>query len=377
MSEDRWTALYVHYPFCLKRCPYCDYNVHLRGSLDEDAWLAAYRREIRHYQEMLPHAVIGSIFFGGGTPSLLPAASVAAMLDDITRGWKTTSDLEITLEANPTSTEAGRLKSYRVAGVNRVSLGVQSLRDEALHFLGRAHTAQQARDAIHLADTLFDRWSFDLMTARPGQTLDDWENELTEALHLSPTHLSIYQLTIEEQTPFARRHARGEFTMPDTELAAAFFTLTNALCVDKGLRRYEVSSHAVPGEECRHNLAYWRLQDYIGIGAGSHGRLTLNDRRHASATHTMPEKWQRQVLAEGHGRKSLTALDTLAQREEAIILGLRSVEGLNKKLYALNNQTVARLMAEDLLEETPTHIRVTPKGLLILNWIEAELLHEP
>ncbi|MFN5589664.1 MAG: radical SAM family heme chaperone HemW [Holosporales bacterium] len=373
MSEFHWIALYIHYPFCLKRCPYCDYNVHLRGSLDEHAWLNAYRHEIQHYQEMLPHALIGSVFFGGGTPSLLPAASVAVMLNDITRGWKTTHDLEITLEANPTSTDAERLQGYRAAGVNRVSLGVQSLRDEALQFLGRAHNAAQALDAIHLTDKLFHRWSFDLITARPNQTLNDWENELTQALHLLPKHLSIYQLTIEENTPFFRHQAQGKIIMPDAELAADFFKITNALCMDKGLYRYEVSSHAVPNEECRHNLAYWRLQDYIGIGAGAHGRITMNGMRHAATTHTVPEKWQRQVLSIGHGRKSFTALNPKDIREEAIIFGLRSVEGLNKNLYTLNNQVVSNLIAQGLLEETATHIRVTPTGLLVLNWIETQL----
>jgi putative oxygen-independent coproporphyrinogen III oxidase len=282
-------ALYIHWPFCRSKCPYCDFNSHVAAAIDHAAWREAYRRELEHYAALLPERRITSIFFGGGTPSLMEEKTVAGILGDVARLWPIDAGVEITLEANPNSAEAQKFAAFRAAGVNRLSLGVQSLRDEELQFLGRGHSAAEARRAIELARQNFPRFSFDLIYARRGQSPETWEKELNEALQLADGHLSLYQLTIEPNTQFYTRAARGEtLTAPDDN-AATMYELTQNILKDAGLPAYEVSNHAREGAESRHNLAYWHYDDYIGIGPGAHGRYRQNGERFATDTHRAPE----------------------------------------------------------------------------------------
>ena len=337
-------AVYVHWPFCAQKCPYCDFNSHVRhGGIDEPRFLAAYLAEIDHTAERLRHTapdgeasaphqgsrVVTSVFFGGGTPSLMSPATVAAILDRISAHWSITPDAEITLEANPSSVEAARFRLYRATGVNRVSLGVQSLHDHELRRLGRLHDAAEARAAIAVAARTFDRTSFDLIYARPGQTTDQWRAELGEALALAGGHLSLYQLTIEPETPFAALHAAGKLVIPDPDAALALYEVTQEMTAAAGLDAYEISNHARPGEESRHNLAYWRYGEYAGIGAGAHGRLVIGGRRHATVTEKSPEAWLERVEAAGHGLTDLTPLTPAEEADEMLLMGLRLVEGLD------------------------------------------------
>ncbi|HET9148218.1 MAG TPA: radical SAM family heme chaperone HemW, partial [Acetobacteraceae bacterium] len=270
-------ALYIHWPFCLAKCPYCDFNSHVRAEIPQARMLAALRCELAHEAARLGPRRLGSVFFGGGTPSLMAPESIAALIEDAKALFAAEPDIEITIEANPTSIEAGRFAAYRDAGVNRVSIGVQSLNGEALRFLGREHSAAQAIQAIELARATFPRASFDLIYARPGQTLLEWREELRRALGFGLRHLSLYQLTIEPETQFARQHARGDFRLPDDDDAAALYDATAEEAARFGLSPYEISNYAAPGEESRHNLAYWRYRDYAGIGPGAHGRVTIGD----------------------------------------------------------------------------------------------------
>ena len=284
-ADDAGFGVYVHWPFCASKCPYCDFNSHVRaGGIDEARFLRAYLRELQHWAALAPGRTVASIFFGGGTPSLMSAGTVGAILDAIGRLWAVEPGAEITLEANPSSVEAARFRGYRAAGVNRVSLGVQSLDDAELRALGRLHTAAEARAAIDVARSTFERFSFDLIYARPGQTLDAWRAELGQALALAGQHLSLYQLTIEPDTPFAALHARGKLIVPDGEAASALYEVTQEMTERAGLPAYEISNHAAPGEECRHNLLYWRYGEYAGIGPGAHGRVVVDGVRRATST---------------------------------------------------------------------------------------------
>ncbi|HWC91867.1 MAG TPA: radical SAM family heme chaperone HemW, partial [Pseudolabrys sp.] len=295
-------AVYVHWPFCLSKCPYCDFNSHVRhGGVDEARFVRAYATEIAAAAARVPGRTVSSIFFGGGTPSLMQPASVAAILDAVAKHWRVAPDVEITLEANPTSVEAARFRGFRAAGVNRVSLGVQSLDDAALKELGRLHTAQEALDAVAIARANFERYSFDLIYARPRQSLESWAAELRRALAYAGDHLSMYQLTIEPDTPFFGLHKAGKLVIPNEDLARDLYDLTQAICVKAGLPAYEISNHARPGGECRHNLFYWRGHDYAGIGPGAHGRLTIDGRRVATETEKRPESWLMRVEAAGSG----------------------------------------------------------------------------
>lgn len=328
-------ALYVHWPFCAAKCPYCDFNSHVREAVDTNRFGAALRRELAREAERIEADAPGirrplaSIFFGGGTPSLMPPQVVADIIADATRLFDPTPDIEITLEANPTSVEAAKLAEFRAAGVNRASLGVQSLDDKALGFLGRKHDAGQAIAALEAARSLFPRLSFDLIYARPGQQQAEWRAELRQALALAADHLSLYQLTIEPGTRFATEHARGAFTLPEDEDAAGLYFATREEAARFGLEPYEVSNYARPGAESRHNLAYWRYGDYIGIGAGAHQRLMLGGELRAARRHRGPEAWLAKVEADGHAVTSEESLSAPDRAREALLMGLRLSEGID------------------------------------------------
>jgi oxygen-independent coproporphyrinogen-3 oxidase len=327
-------ALYIHWPFCLAKCPYCDFNSHVRESIPEARMVAALRTELAHEAARLGPRRLTSIFFGGGTPSLLSPESIAQLIEDARAAFVPTPDMEITLEANPTSIEAGRFRAYAAAGVNRVSIGVQALEAAALAFLGREHSAAQAVAAVELARATFPRLSFDLIYARPGQELAAWRAELRDALALAADHLSLYQLTIEAGTKFHTLYGRGAFTLPDDELAAALYEATAEEAARYGLAPYEISNYARPGGESRHNLTYWRYEEYAGIGPGAHGRVALEGQLTATSRHRGPEAWADLVERAGTGQ---THMETLAPRErgrEALLMGLRLAEGISLPRFA-------------------------------------------
>jgi putative oxygen-independent coproporphyrinogen III oxidase len=374
IAFDSGFGVYVHWPFCASKCPYCDFNSHVRAGIDESRFLSAYRRELRHWAERAPNRTVASIFFGGGTPSLMSPATVAGILDDIAGLWTLSPTAEITLEANPSSVEAARFREFRQAGVNRVSLGVQSLVEADLRALGRLHTVAEALTAIDVSRETFERSSFDLIYARPGQTLQAWEAELARALGLAGRHLSLYQLTIEAGTPFAELHARGKLVIPDGEAAHDFYQLSQDMCEGAGLPAYEISNHAAPGEECRHNLVYWRYGEYAGIGPGAHGRIVVDGARRATAAERQPERWVARVEAEGHGVAEDIPLGLAEQADEALLMGLRLSEGLD--LDRLANlaglqpaaHTVEALVASGLVEHLgPRRLRATRQGRMVLN----------
>ncbi|MDA5194652.1 radical SAM family heme chaperone HemW [Govanella unica] len=378
-------GIYIHWPFCLSKCPYCDFNSHVRARVDEATWQASLLRELDHFAALMPGRTVGSVFFGGGTPSLMPPATTAALIERIHDRWDVTPDLEITLEANPTSVEAERFAGFRAAGVNRLSMGVQSLRDAELKFLGRGHSADEAKAAIRLARKTFDRMSFDLIYARPHQTVSNWQAELNEAMALAADHLSLYQLTIEEGTAFANIYRRGGFTLPDEDTAAALYEVTLETTAKAGLPAYEISNHAVPGAECRHNLLYWRYGDYAGVGPGAHGRLlTDNGDAIATAQAKKPEDWLAAVERDGHGTVSTEKLRAADRAVEMVMMGLRLRAGLDTARFArrigqpvtdyLNPTALADAIAHDLLVQTPGNLRTTEKGAAVLNRLLGELL---
>jgi oxygen-independent coproporphyrinogen-3 oxidase len=371
----------VHWPFCASKCPYCDFNSHVRaGGIDEARFRNALLRELEHWAELAPGRTVGSVFFGGGTPSLMSPATVGAILDAVARHWTLAAGAEITLEANPSSVEAARFRGYRTAGVNRVSLGVQSLDDGVLRALGRLHTTAEALAAIEVARGTFDRFSFDLIYARPGQALEAWRRELEQALRHAGAHLSLYQLTIEPGTPFADLHARGRLKVPDGEAARAFYGLTQELTERAGLPAYEVSNHAAPGEECRHNLLYWRYGEYVGIGPGAHGRVVVDGARLASATERNPERWAALVESRGHGLTEAAALSAAEEADEALLMGLRLAEGLDlDRLAALTGfapgeAALADLTRGGLLDRGAGHrIVATAAGRIVLDQVVLRL----
>jgi oxygen-independent coproporphyrinogen-3 oxidase len=374
-------GVYVHWPFCLSKCPYCDFNSHVRhGGIDEPRFLSAFAREIETTAARAPGRTVSTIFFGGGTPSLMQPATVGGILDSIGKHWTVAPDVEVTLEANPTSVEATRFRGYRAAGINRVSLGVQALEDAPLAALGRTHTVQEALDAVAVARGAFERYSFDLIYARPGQTLDAWRDELRRAIAEAAEHLSLYQLTIEHDTPFAALQAAGKLTVPDADLARAFFDLTQETCARAGLPAYEISNHARPGAECRHNLVYWRYHDYAGIGPGAHGRLEIDGVRRATATERRPEGWLMRVEQLGHG---VITDDVLAREESAdefLLMGLRLAEGIELERYEalagrpLERAKIESLLADGFVERTADgRLRVTRSGFPVLDAVVADL----
>lgn len=376
-------AVYIHWPFCLSKCPYCDFNSHVAGAVDHDRWRRALTAELRHYGALTPGRAVGSVFFGGGTPSLMDPATVAALLETAADLWALAPDVEITLEANPTSVEAGRFRAFRGAGVNRVSLGVQALDAAALAFLGRKHSADEALRALELARTTFDRFSFDLITARPQQSVAAWRAELGRALELAGDHLSLYQLTIEEGTAFYPMHARGDFAIPDEDLAADLYEATQEIMNAAGMPAYEVSNHARPGGESRHNLAYWRYQDYVGVGPGAHGRLTLDGVKYATRGRRAPEPWLQAVEQTGCGGHTPEEVDGDGRFLECLMMGLRLTEGLPlARLMAESGRpadrlfpagAAARLMAGGFLTADDERIAATPAGRQRLGAVLATL----
>ena len=327
-------ALYIHWPFCLRKCPYCDFNSHVRDAIPQARFAAALRRELAWEAGRLGRRPLGSIFFGGGTPSLMEPATAATLIADARRLFDPAPELEITLEANPTSVEAGRLADFKQAGINRLSLGVQALNDQALQALGREHSAAQAIAALEIARSLFPRLSFDLIYARPGQTLQDWRLELNRALALAADHLSLYQLTIEPGTAFEALHRKGELVLPDEDLATDLYDATAEAASAFGLQAYEVSNYAVPGAESRHNLAYWRYGDYAGIGPGAHGRITLGRDLFATRRHRAPEPWAALVEKHGHGTIQEASIPARDRAREALLMGLRLAEGIDAQAFA-------------------------------------------
>src|SRR5579871_3366884 len=327
---DPGFGVYVHWPFCLSKCPYCDFNSHVRGAPpDEARYLAAFRAEIRNRAGFAPGRVVRSIFFGGGTPSLMKPATVQGVIDAVAAAWRLAPDAEVTLEANPTSVEAERFRGYRAAGVNRLSIGVQALNDADLKALGRKHTAVEAIAAVKLAASLFPRFSFDLIYARPGQSESDWRGELKQALDYAGDHVSLYQLTIEPDTMFERLRDAGKLELPDENLGLALFEATRDVAEARGLPAYEVSNHARPGGESRHNLIYWRYGEYAGVGPGAHGRIVTSSGRLAQETERHPEMWLTQVETEGHGLVENGLLSREEQGDEFLLMGLRLSEGID------------------------------------------------
>jgi putative oxygen-independent coproporphyrinogen III oxidase len=374
-------AVYVHWPFCLSKCPYCDFNSHVRhGGIDEARFVKAYESEIAGIAERVPRRTVSSIFFGGGTPSLMQPSSVQAILDCIGRHWAIAPDVEVTLEANPTSVEAARFRGFRAAGVNRVSLGVQALDDVALKELGRLHTAREALDAVLIARSIFERYSFDLIYARPRQTPQDWADELKRAISEAAEHLSLYQLTIEPDTPFFDLHKAGKLPMPDDDLARDLYDITQEICDVAGLPAYEISNHARPGAECRHNLVYWRGHDYAGVGPGAHGRLTIDGRRVATETDRRPETWLMRVEARGTGLVVEGQLTSGETADEYLLMGLRLAEGIDPVRYTalasrpLDPKRISILHQEGAVETTADgRLRVTKAGFPVLDAVVADL----
>jgi oxygen-independent coproporphyrinogen-3 oxidase len=374
-------GVYLHWPFCLSKCPYCDFNSHVRHSaIDEARFVRAFAAEIAATAERAPGRTVSTVFFGGGTPSLMQPATVAAILDEVARHWAVAPDVEITLEANPTSVEATRFRGYRAAGVNRVSLGVQALDDAALRQLGRLHTAEEALAAVAIARRIFERYSFDLIYARPQHTAQGWAAELARAIGEAAEHLSLYQLTIEPETPFATLAAAGKLAVPDDDHARELYDVTQAVCAAHGLPAYEISNHARPGGECRHNLVYWRGHEYAGIGPGAHGRLDIDGRRFATATEKRPEAWLARVEAAGHGLVVDEPLTAEERADEFLLMGLRLAEGIDPARYAalagrpLDAARIATLHAEGVVETTVGgHLRVTLSGFPVLDAVVADL----
>jgi putative oxygen-independent coproporphyrinogen III oxidase len=374
-------GIYVHWPFCLAKCPYCDFNSHVRHQpVDQARYAKAITLELKHQAQLARDKKVSSIFFGGGTPSLMQPQTIAAVLEAIASHWPLAGDVEISMEANPTSVEANNFSAYRKAGINRLSLGIQSLRDDDLKKLGRLHTAEEALEALNIAQEHFDRVSFDLIYAREGQSLKDWRDELRQALKLAPEHLSLYQLTIEPDTRFEQLYLKGVLEIPDPDLARAFYDVTMELTDKAGLPAYEISNHARPGAECRHNLIYWRYGDYAGVGPGAHARLSLQGKRLALVSEKHPETWLARVEAEGHAGIDMEWLDSEEQGDEMLLMGLRLREGIDPRRYAqiagrpLNPHRINLLQEQNFLERlTNGRIRATHEGWMLLDAVVADL----
>jgi oxygen-independent coproporphyrinogen-3 oxidase len=373
-------AVYVHWPFCAAKCPYCDFNSHVRHQPPDQARFAgAFAREIATTAARAPARTVTSVFLGGGTPSLMEPKTVGAILDAIGKVWSVAPDAEVTLEANPSSVEAERFAGYRAAGVNRVSLGVQSLHDEDLKVLGRLHDVKQAIKAIDTARKTFPRLSFDLIYARPGQGAESWRRELATALTLAADHLSLYQLTVEQGTPFYALHRAGKLAVPGEAAAAELYRVTQEVCDEAGLPAYEISNHARPGAECRHNLAYWRYDEYVGVGPGAHGRLRLPDGRHATATEKMPEAWVEKVESWGDGLAVDDLLTPEEEGDEYLLMGLRLTEGVDLDRYRrlsgrrLDPARLNDLLSHGMVERIGSRVKATRAGFYVLDAVVADL----
>jgi len=369
-------AVYIHWPFCKAKCPYCDFNSHVRDAVDQARWRKALLRELGTMAEKLPGYTVTSIFFGGGTPSLMPPETAEALIRRVHEVWPVAPNIEITLEANPTSVETHTFPNFKAAGINRVSMGVQSFDDKELTFLGREHSSKEALAAIALAQKTFDRYSFDLIYARPHQSVATWKKELEEALPLTRGHLSLYQLTIEENTAFHHAYAKGGFTLPDEETSETLYRLTEEMTAAHGLPAYEVSNYAAPGQESRHNLSYWEGGEYVGIGPGAHGRICIDGKRIATQTLKSPERWLSQVEEKAHALEVWQEIDPKTEMEERLMMGLRLSSGVDWGEFKniIDEKKRAFFMAQGLLENNPEKLQVTLKGRLLLNTLVAELL---
>ncbi|HVC57370.1 MAG TPA: radical SAM family heme chaperone HemW [Stellaceae bacterium] len=376
-------AVYIHWPFCVSKCPYCDFNSHVREGIDAARWTRALLADLEHQAALLPDREVATIFFGGGTPSLMPPATVAALIGHVKALWPVAPDLEVTLEANPNSAEAAGFAGFAAAGVNRLSLGIQALDPAALRFLGRRHDRDEAIAAIGLARDTFARYSFDLIYARPGQSVAAWDAELDEALGLAGEHLSLYQLTIEPGTAFGNRAARGEALAADEDSAAALFEATQQRLAAAGLPAYEISNHARPGAECRHNLAYWRYQDYLGIGPGAHGRATRDGHKIATRQIRAPEAWLAAIEASGAAIEETTPIARQTAIEEMVMMGLRLVAGVSRQrlealalcpVELLFAGTLPRLVEGGFLTLDADHLAATQAGRQRLNAVLGALL---
>ena len=386
IPSPQGAAMYIHWPFCKKKCPYCDFNSHVRDGVDHAAWRDGLLRELRYWHARVPDVAITSIFFGGGTPSLMEPETVKALVAEVQHLWPTGGEIEVTLEANPTSVEAAKFRALRAAGVNRVSLGIQSLQPESLAFLGREHSADEALDAIALAADIFPRFSFDLIYALPNQHLSTWERELKRALLYARGHLSLYQLTIEENTAFHHAyHVDKQFVLPDEDVAADMYALTQAIMEDAGMPAYEVSNHAAAGQESRHNLSYWRGDAYFGIGPGAHGRVNIGDGRVTTRNLKSPERWIAGAHSYGHGLEEETPLTLEERAEEKILMGLRlTQEGArfdrlkpDEKAYLdqlWSDGRIAKLEKLGFIEAAPEALYATESGQLVLNRVIEQLL---
>ncbi len=377
-------GVYVHWPFCKSKCPYCDFNSHVRDGVEQARWRAALLRELEQAAREAPGRRVETMFFGGGTPSLMEPETVAALIARTRELWDSAPEIEITLEANPTSVEAGRFAALAEAGVNRVSLGVQALDTASLKFLGREHSTDEALEALATARRHFARHSFDLIYARPGQTPEAWAEELERALALAGEHLSLYQLTIERGTRFFTDHARGGFVLPDEETSAAMFEQTQARLERAGMPAYEISNHARPGAACRHNLIYWRYQDYVGIGPGAHGRFAVGNAKQATRRSSGPEAWLEAVERTGHGTAETSTVEGRDLVEEALMMGLRLAGGIDRATFAsvagadpvdaLDAARLEPLVRAGFLEIDATHLRATLDGRQRLNALLERLI---
>lgn len=381
---DDWRSggfgLYLHWPFCEAKCPYCDFNSHVRQKIDQTEWLKAYLSELRRTHQEIEGRVLNSVFFGGGTPSLMEPEIVGEILAEVSRLWPLANDIEITLEANPSSVEAGRFIGFRDAGVNRISMGIQALNDADLKRLGRLHSTNEAVAAFDIARNTFDRVSFDLIYARQDQSADDWHAELKRALSLSIDHLSLYQLTIEQGTAFGDRYARGKLSgLPDDDLGADLYDITQELCAEAGMPAYEVSNHARAGAGSRHNLVYWQYGDYIGIGPGAHGRITTAAGRFATSTPTNPERWLRSAL-EGYGELPRETLSAKDQAQEFLLMGLRLKKGVDPERYKrisgqeLETSAIQHLVDHGMVQYENGNLVVSNQGFKVLNAVIETLL---
>jgi putative oxygen-independent coproporphyrinogen III oxidase len=374
-------GVYVHWPFCAAKCPYCDFNSHVRTAIDEDGWVDGILAELDWVaQSQAERPVVETIFFGGGTPSLMAGKSVGRVLAKIAALWPMANDPEITLEANPASADAARFADYRAAGVNRVSLGVQALNDSDLKKLGRLHDVAEAKAALAMAMRQFSRVSLDLIYARPGQSDADWRSELRQALAFGTDHLSLYQLTIEPETPYALLHRNGQLQIPGEDLAAGLYETTQEMTEAAGIPAYEISNHARPGQESRHNLIYWRYGEYAGVGPGAHGRVNLSGRRTATAAIKLPERWRDSVAKTGHGFSEMAAVTDEEAAREHLLMNLRLAEGIDLAAYEkrwdtkLDAAKIAAMVEQGFLTRDDDRLTATPSGRLLLNRVIEELL---
>ncbi|HCI48325.1 MAG: hypothetical protein A2977_02985 [Alphaproteobacteria bacterium RIFCSPLOWO2_01_FULL_45_8] len=372
MLKNKTFGVYIHWPFCLSKCPYCDFNSHVRASIDVDLWEKNLLADLLSFHDKTSDKIVTSVFFGGGTPSLMPPKIVETLIHKITNSWTVSPDLEITLEANPTSVEEKNFSALAEVGVNRVSLGIQSLRENGLKFLGRTHSVEDAKKAIETARTKFDRYSLDLIYTRPHQTLEEWEQELEEAISLANGHLSLYQLTIEEGTPFFLSYHKGDFRLPTNDQSALLYEHTAEITRSHGYESYEISNYAKPGQESRHNMTYWLYHDYIGIGPGAHSRLTIDGEKYAIRRHRSPEKWVEDVSLKKDGTHEVRVISGKTKSEEFLMMGLRLKQGIDQREFteqvgysfseSTNTKKIHKLITENLLELSDTTLKATEEG---------------